>query len=200
MEGQGERSSRRTRAAARHLAQYFERALPVDELECFAHRLQQVATVTPDAPDNRDALVARLSGGHVLAEAERATLEAWAILARSQDRRDLLAGALKTSDVARLLGRSRQAVHDRVKAGTLLAIDDGGELRYPPWQFDPAGERGVISGLPEVLAALRVEPLSKARWLMRPNAVFEGRTPLQALKDADKELIVAVARGVSVDA
>lgn len=201
MEAQGERSSRRTQAAARHLAQYFERALPVDELECFAHRLgQQVATITPDAPDNRDALVARLSRGVILTAAERATLEAWAILARSQDRRDLLAGALKTSDVARLLGRSRQAVHDRVKAGTLLAIDDGGELRYPPWQFDPEGERGVISGLSEVLAALRVEPLSKARWLMRPNALFEGRTPLQALKDADKELVVAAARGVSVDA
>lgn len=201
MEGQGERSSRRTRAAARHLAQYFERTLPVDELERFAHRLgQQVATVAPDAPDNRDALVARLSGGVILTAAERAALEAWAILARSQDRRDLLAGSLKTSDVARLLGRSRQAVHDRVKAGTLLAIDDGGELRYPPWQFDPAGERGVVSGLPEVLAALRVEPLSKARWLMRPNALFEGRTPLQALKDADKELVVAAARGVSVDA
>jgi hypothetical protein len=175
--------------------------LPVDELERFAHRLgQQVTTVAPEAADDGDALIARLTGGRTYAPVERTTLEAWAILARSQDRRDLLAGALKTGDVARLLGRSRQAVHDRVKAGTILAVDDGGELRYPSWQFDPDGERGVVAGLPEVLAALRVEPLSKARWLTRPSALFEGRTPLQALKEREMDRVAAAAHGVSVDA
>lgn len=195
--------SRRSQRAARHIVWLLAQALPGDELERFAQRLDELehdtTTTLPAEDETRAALAERLAGGYAYMPAERAELEAWALLARATDRRALLAGALKTGQVAELLGRSRQAVHDRAAEGALLAINDSGEHRYPAWQFDPSAKRGVVPGLPDVLATLAVDPLSKARWLTRPNAVLEGRSPLDALKNGEQERVIAEARGVGGD-
>ena len=171
--------------------------LPPNELRQFVGRLRRVAATAP-ADQGTNPLVATLAGGPMYDVATRRRLEEDALLRQVADRRELLAGAVKTSEVARLLGRSRQAVHDRVRAGALLAINDGGELRFPLWQFDPSAKQGVAPGLPQVLHALDVSPLSKARWLTRPNPALEGRTPLDTLKAGECERVVSEAHGVAL--
>jgi hypothetical protein len=99
-----------------------------------------------------------------------------------------------------MLGTSRQTPHDRVKNKTLLAIEDNGQLRFPLWQFDAESPNGVIEGLPDVLRALSAGPLGQARWLTTSRPVFEGRTPLEALKHGEKELVLVEARGVGAAA
>src|SRR4051812_10526818 len=46
-------------------------------------------------------------------------------------RRELLAGTKTASEVAALLGTSRQTPHDRLESGTLIAVYDRGAWRFP---------------------------------------------------------------------
>jgi hypothetical protein len=117
-----------------------------------------------------------------------------------RERERLLDDSLTTSEVASLLGVTRQTPHDRAKQKTLLAIEDKNQLRFPRWQFDADGPSGVVSGLPEVLRALAIGPLAQARWLTRANRTFGGRTPLQAIKAGDLETVVQEAYGVGAQA
>lgn len=97
-------------------------------------------------------------------------------------RQRLLAGSLTSPEVARRLGVSRQTPHDRVRAGTLLAVLDRGVWRYPAWQFDPAGPNGVLPGFPETIKALGDMPaLSKIGWMIAPKALLPD-TPLALLR------------------
>lgn len=131
---------------------------------------------------------------------EAQTLRRRATEAAFVERKRLLNECFSTKQVSNLLGLSRQTPHDRVKAGKLLAIEDGGQLWFPRWQFDPDGPNGVVEGLTEVLSALSVGPFSKARWLSKPNQTLEGRTPIQALKSGERERVVSEALAVSAAA
>ena len=126
-----------------------------------------------------------------------AELEFRALQARFAARRDLLRHCVGTGDVVSLLGlRNRQTPLDRIKAGTLLAIRDQGQWRFPLWQFDPEGPDGVIAGLPQVLAALPVVEFTKAHWLRRPQPVFDGQTPLELLRQGQLDRVLLEARAV----
>jgi len=126
-----------------------------------------------------------------------AELEFQALRARFVMRREVLQQCIGTTEVVRLLGlRNRQTPLDRIRAGTLLAILDQGKRRYPLWQFDPDGPDGVVAGLPDVLAALPVSDLIKARWLQRPQPLLEGHTPLQLLREGQLDRVLVEARAV----
>lgn len=144
-------------------------------------------------------IVEALSGGRRPTAAERVEAEIDVLMRSFARRRELLAGALTASQVARLLGTSRQTPHDRLAAGTLLAVMDQGAWRFPVWQFDPEGDNGVVPGLPEVIRALRVSPIAKMSWLTRPNPMLNGDTPLARLKAGQVEQVVALARAVGAD-
>jgi hypothetical protein len=93
-----------------------------------------------------------------------------------------------------LAAGSRQTVHDRLRAGTLLGILDQGKWRFPPlWQFDADGANGVIDGLAQVLQALQDTNLAKARWLQKPHPVFGGSSPLELLRHGRIEDVLAEA-------
>lgn len=112
-------------------------------------------------------------------------------------RRRLLAQTIGTAEVAQLLGaRSRQTAHDRIRAGTLLAVRDQGHWRFPLWQFDPDGPDGVIDHLPKVVEALRVTDLAKLQWLQRPQPAFSGATPIEWLRRGHLEEVLTEARQV----
>jgi len=109
-------------------------------------------------------------------------------------RHQLLASTIGTAEVNELLAAgSRQTVHDRLKAGTLLGILDQGKWRFPLWQFDADGPNGVIDGLALVLPALQVSNLAKARWLQKPHPVFGGSTPVDLLRQGRLEDVLAEA-------
>jgi hypothetical protein len=146
------------------------------------------------------AKAARLNEEEPLAEwlgeppANAAQLEFEALRRSFTLRRQLLASTIGSAEVNELLATgSRQTVHDRLKAGTLLGILDQGKWRFPLWQFDADGPNGVIDGLALVLQALQVSNLAKARWLQKPHPVFGGSTPVDLLRQGRLEDVLAEA-------
>lgn len=173
-------------------------ALAADEQAELLSRIS--AALEGAAPmDEHVALVDVLTGGQRYTAEERAALES-AVLTRSfARRREMLAGTKTASEVAALLGTSRQTPHDRLESGTLIAVYDHGAWRFPIWQFDPDGPDGIITGLPAVIRALHVSPMAKVSWLTRPSLYLEGVAPLDLLKRGEAERVVTLARSVGTD-
>lgn len=161
--------------------------------------IEAVARALTPIDDDVPAVIRALYGDRVLAAAGRAEAEVDVLMRSFQHRRELLDGALTTSQVAHLLGTSRQTPHDRVASGSLLAVMDRGALRFPAWQFDADGEDGVVAGLARVIRALDVSSLSKVSWLTRPNVMLDGEAPLARLKAGRVDEVAGLACGVGVD-
>ena len=182
----------RTVEALQHL---LEQSSPED-MEVVSSRIKR-ALESPEVPkEHRRELVADLTGGREYGRQERSALEMAALARSFKRRRELLEGSLSASQVAELLGTTRQTPHDRVKGGTLLAVLDRGAWRFPAWQFDPEGPDGGVEGLPEVLRALHASPLAKVSWFVRPNPYLGGRTPLEALREGQVEAVRSAAEAV----
>ena len=117
-------------------------------------------------------------------------------------RQKLLEDTITSTQVAELLGwNSRKTVHDRLKAKDIIGIKDKSHLRFPLWQFDPDGDNGVLDGLPELLSALEISNFRKLSWLTKPLRTFEDKTPVEILKQGDRqeiEELIVEAEGVGV--
>jgi len=151
--------------------------------------IENTERVDPSTPNNLvDALA-----GRTFSRQERLQLEIKSLVRYFQRRRELLQDALTASEVAELLGASRQTPHDRVKGQTLLGLLDNGVLRFPMWQFDPEGPNGIIDGLPETLKALNLSDFAKLNWLVRPNPFLDQLTPVEALRQGQKERVIQEA-------
>jgi len=102
-----------------------------------------------------------------------------------------LGPAYRQGDVARLLGKSRQAVSaDR---GLLRLEMRDGELGYPVLQFE--GKR-QLPGIREIVRTLAPSAASEwtiASWLTSPCIELEDRSPLMALRDGEHDRVIAVA-------
>jgi len=101
-------------------------------------------------------------------------------------------GGLTSSQVATVLGITRQAVDKRRIRRTLLAVPTGsGEYVYPACQFLP---EGVLPGVQEVLQAFQVRsPWTQLSALLAPAPALRGKTILEALKSGETERAIAVA-------
>lgn len=166
--------------------------LPPQDLEQFASHLE--TTVSKSKYFKPETLIGASLDD--IDEDEEKRLEFVALHDYFEWRQDLLKDALTAPQVAKLLNTSRQTPHDRLKKNTLIAVQDNGVWKFPVWQFDASGADGVISGLPEVLKVLNVPALSKISWLTQANRAFDGRTPIDALKDGRKDKVVCEARSV----
>lgn len=183
--------------------QTLKRQATPELLESFASHLEravQSVKARPQSPEERERadFITELLGGQTWSPSEVAELEAGALADHFARRRELLAGALTASQVADLLGSSRQTPHDRLKSGSLLGVMDQGALRFPAWQFDAAGPDGVVAGLPEVVRALPIPVFSKIGWMVRPHSTLDGQTPLQALQAGELSRVLQIARAVGV--
>ncbi len=152
----------------------------------------------PALSSKKARTVAALTGGRQYSEGERHLLHAASEARAFARRRELLADTLTTAEVAALLRTTRQTPHDRAAANRLLALRDGGQLRFPRWQFDPEGPDGVLDGLPKVLEALNVSAFAKAAWLTSSQPALGGRTPLEALGAGEIDSVVRLAAAVGV--
>jgi hypothetical protein len=166
-----------------------------DEVETIATSLQQLSQGMTPAPE--DPLIESLTG-RTWSQEEKLQLELESLFRYFDRRRELLAGALGVTEVAKLLGTSRQTPHDRMRNQTLLGVLDKGSYRFPAWQFDAEGADGVIEGLPAVLKALDVPDFAKLNWFVRPNPFLDGLTPLVALKMGQTERVVREAAAVGL--
>ncbi|MDN5752769.1 MAG: helix-turn-helix domain-containing protein [Nitrosospira sp.] len=91
-------------------------------------------------------------------------------------------GGLSLTQAAELLGVSRQAVHKRVKARTILGMMDGAELVLPRAQFmETDGRVEVLPGIAEVLKHFKVAgDWSALQFLVEPDPNLAD-VPLHAL-------------------
>ncbi len=86
----------------------------------------------------------------------------------------MLVQAKTTAEVAHALEVSATRIRQRAVARTLYAIRDGGEWRFPRWQFDPEADR-EIAGLALVIPSLspRLHPIAVHRFLTEPSPDLE---------------------------
>lgn len=102
------------------LQELIERLSP-EELELVSEHLEGLADDLDAEPSPQTELINRLTGGRQYSQEERLRLHLSTLLRSFRFRRKLLAGSLTTTQVAELLGTSRQTPHDRLRKGTLLA-------------------------------------------------------------------------------
>jgi hypothetical protein len=166
--------------------------------------LERISANVP-AKDLADALSAPTDAGSLAQLLSRSDMVGAAIndldplvpaLARNVEHRQNLVeragGTMSAEDAGRILGISRQAVDKRRRAGTLLAMREGSDWRYPLCQLDQ-GE--VIAGISDVVRGFAAAgPWIALDFLLASDTVLGGRTALQALRDGDREAVRRLIR------
>lgn len=99
-----------------------------------------------------------------------------------------LCATMSLEDVAGFLGWDEASVRTAVSEGRLYAVEISGVLRFPDWQLNAGAPGRLISGLPELIAAVtpRWDWHSVAGFMAtpQPDLVAEGRkTPVAWLRD-----------------
>lgn len=169
-----------------------------EELRALTKASETLARTLGVAGDGRRR-VSRVTGRPLPDEATIAAARRRNLQRAFKARREALADTMTVAEVAELLGSGRQAIHDRVRAHSLLAVKDGGRLRLPEWQFDPEGPNGIVPGLPEVLHELDGRPLSelgRVLWFTGPKPALRDRSPAAALAEGALDDVLAEARTI----
>lgn len=92
------------------------------------------------------------------------------------------------------LAVSTQAVSRSFKAGRLFALEgDGSRLWYPAFYADSTLSRRDLHNVTKALGAIPAS--SKWQFFTSPKASLGGITPLQALRQGDREAVMATAAG-----
>ena len=117
-------------------------------------------------------------------------------IARSLEHRKILLGLagpmMSSTQVADLLGLSRQAVDKRRAASRLLALRMGSDWQYPAFQFV---DGSVLPDLDRVIASQEgVDAWVVLDMLLAQDSALGGRSLLDALRQRDGQ---AVARALS---
>ncbi len=102
-------------------------------------------------------------------------------------------GCLSSSQVASLLGITRQAVDKRRRSGQLIGLPTGkNRFVYPAWQFT-TGE--TLPGLETVLQHLQVrDPWMQTAFMLNGNLRLDGMSPLEALRQGKLEEVGKAAQ------
>jgi len=171
--------------------------------------LERIASTVPAktltealaAPTDVGSLAQLLSRSEVVGSAVTELDPLAPTLARGvEHRRTLLTlagGAVSADEAGQILRITRQAVDKRRRAGTLLAVREGSDWRYPACQFDN-GE--VVSGIPDVVVGFgSSSPWVVLDFLLAPDTVLAGRSPLAALKAGDREPVLRLVRAAQGD-
>ncbi|MCL6286104.1 hypothetical protein M3P21_21585 [Ruegeria sp. 2012CJ41-6] len=109
----------------------------------------------------------------------------------------LLAGdeMLTTSEIADLIGVTRQAIDKRRKAGQLLGLKGGPKtLKYPEWQILPTGE--TIDGLIEIIDRVDGDAWTAYRLLAETFPDDEGERVYEKLRRGETSKVLAHIDGV----
>jgi len=98
-------------------------------------------------------------------------------------------GTVTASQVAEILGITRQAVDKRRRAGQLIALSIGRRgYAYPLWQFETTGK--TLAGLESVLDALRDhDSWMQLSFMLNPNSRLDDRRPLDLLREGEIERV-----------
>ena len=148
------------------------------------------------APTDVGSLAQLLSRADVVGAAVTELDPLASLMARNVEHREGLltsaGGALSAEQAGRVLGITRQAVDKRRRANTLLAFREGSDWRYPACQFD---QGDVIPGIPDVVRGLaKGGPWAALDFLLSPDTALEGKSPLQALQQGERDRVMRLVR------
>jgi hypothetical protein len=108
-----------------------------------------------------------------------------------------------TTETAEFLGVTSQALHDRVKRGTLLGLPGRGVTWFPTWQLNLA-KRQVRTVVADLIEAFRdidqpLEAVEIGAWARRPRADLDDLSPGDwiAAERADGPVITAALRSAA---
>lgn len=123
--------------------------------------------------------------------------EAAAVARAAAEKRRLLetVATLGARAAAERLGVTPAGVRKARAEGRLLAVEFGGEQRYPAFQF---GEHAVRPGVREVLAALAAMPVAgdwaRLDFVTAPGAADDGRSVAELIVGGEVDAAVTVVR------
>lgn len=102
-------------------------------------------------------------------------------------------GVMKTLDVTKILGMTRQSVNNHVKKGMLVALQEGTDYLYPAFQF---AEDKKLPHLEEVLGLLKnVSAEAQCTFFLNPIAFAEGlELPYVILKNGASEQQLSIIK------
>lgn len=129
-------------------------------------------------------------------------LEFWYLKTSFADHYKMLATSYSEDEVIKRLNSATQSLDreilvDRIKQGSLLAVLNGNNYRFPKWQFDQNGENGVINGLSDVVKNLHCSDTAKISWFKNFNLELSA-TPLELLKDCQTGRVIEAAKIVGI--
>ena len=153
-------------------------------------RVLRAVIETDSVPDNLDATI----WGPTPSIEDVAAAEVRSQLLLGQARDQLLATSLTRQQAADRLGVGAQRISRLVDEGELVALEHGGQLQLPDWQFHPDSRRGRLDGLATVIEAYAGGPIALSQWMQRPNPALAGRTPIDALVAGDHDTVATAAR------
>lgn len=115
--------------------------------------------------------------------------------AEKESLKTLEGGHLSADEARAFLKLSKPALLDRFKKGRLLGWREKNAVRFPVWQFGPAG--GLLPGLEETLAALRTKPSyddwAKVLFFLNPRHSLGEQRPLDLLRQGRLEAVLQLA-------
>ncbi|GLU27899.1 DNA-binding protein [Brucella sp. NBRC 12950] len=166
--------------------------------------LERIAATTPSkaltaalgAPTGAGTLAQILSHPEFIGEAV-ADLDPMApALARNVEHRSWLlqraGGVLSAEDAGKVAGITRQAIDKRRRSKVILAVRDGSDWKYPVCQFRD-GE--VLPGIAEVVRGLEDQgSWATLDFLLAPDSVLGGRSPVDALRQGDRGAVERLVR------
>jgi hypothetical protein len=108
-----------------------------------------------------------------------------------------LGALLETRQVTGLLGVSRQRVSTLAREHRLIALSEGGRLRFPAWQFalrDPGERESLAAAHHRLVDDGGLSAWSAASWLNAGHPELDGKAPVEFVRDGgDRALVVLAA-------
>ena len=112
-------------------------------------------------------------------------------------RQSVLQASVSRGQAAALLGMSEQAVTKHLDQGRIVGIKDKGRWAIPAWQLDADTRDGYLDGIDRLARVFPGGPVALTRWVTRPAADFDGRTPRDLLARNRVDEVVRAAQALT---
>lgn len=112
-------------------------------------------------------------------------------------RQSVLQASVSRGQAAALLGLSEQAVTKHLDQGRIVGIKDKGRWAIPAWQLDADTRDGYLDGIDRLARVFPGGPVALTRWVTRPAADFDGRTPRDLLARNLVDEVVRAAQALT---
>ena len=94
-------------------------------------------------------------------------------------------------------GSVRTGRHQTLEQGRIIGIKDRDRWAIPAWQLDADTRDGYLNGIDRLTRVFPGGPVALTRWVTRPAADFDGRTPRDLLASNRVDEVVRAAKALT---